>query len=129
MNITKRYFKRSSESESNIHNNGNNILNFSSYLEEIRIQSPNTGIISEKTMSEKQFRQKRQSMVKEIRGSRLVPKSEFLNHRKTVIDNILKIFESFKHGNTEDRIQVSNCKENLKGENYFENIHENYVLM
>ena len=50
---TKRDFKRSSESERNIHNDGDNILNFSSYLEEIRIQSPDTGIISEQTMSEK----------------------------------------------------------------------------
>ena len=38
----KRDFKRSSESESNIHNDGDNILNFSSYLEEIRIQSLGT---------------------------------------------------------------------------------------
>jgi len=45
LKTTKRYFKRSSESESNIHNDGDNILNFSSYLEEIRIQSPNIGII------------------------------------------------------------------------------------
>ena len=42
----KRDFKRSSESESNIHNDGDNILKFSSYLEEIRVQSPNIGIIS-----------------------------------------------------------------------------------
>ena len=55
-------------------------------------------------MSEKQFGQKRQSMEKEIRGSRLVPKSEFLNHRKTVIDNNVINFESFKHGNTEESI-------------------------
>ena len=40
LKTTKRDFKRSSESESNIHNDGDNILNFSSYLEEIRIQSP-----------------------------------------------------------------------------------------
>ena len=46
----QRDFKRSLESESNIHNDGDNILNFSSYLEEIRIQSPDTGIISEQTM-------------------------------------------------------------------------------
>ena len=49
----KRDFKRSSESESKIHNDEDNILNFPSYLEEIRIQSPDTCIISEKTMSEK----------------------------------------------------------------------------
>ena len=53
LNTTKRDFKISSESESNIHNDGENILNFSSYLEEIRIQSPDTGIILEQTMSEK----------------------------------------------------------------------------
>ena len=64
---------------------------------------------------------------KKIRGSRLVPESEFLDHRKTVTDNILRNFESFKHGNTEESIQVSKCKENFKGEKYFENIHENYV--
>ena len=28
---------------------------------------------------------------------------------------------------TEESIQVSNCKENLKGEKDFKNIHENYV--
>ena len=39
-------------------------------------------------MSEKQFGQKRKSMEKEIRGSRLVPESEFLDHRKIVTDNI-----------------------------------------
>ena len=66
-------------------------------------------------------------MEKEIIGSRLVPKSEFLYRRKTVTNNIVNYFESFKHGNTEESIQVSNCKENLKGEKYFENIHENYV--
>ena len=33
LKTTKRNFKRSSESESNIHNDGDNILNFSSYLE------------------------------------------------------------------------------------------------
>ena len=53
LKTTKRDFKRSSESESNIHNHGDNILNFYSYLDEIRIQSPDTGIISEHTMSEK----------------------------------------------------------------------------
>ena len=62
----KRDFKRSSESERNIHNDGDNILNYSSFLEEIRIQSPDTGIISEQTMSEKQFGQKRKSMEKLI---------------------------------------------------------------
>ena len=52
-----------------------------------------------------------------------------------MIDNIVRNFksfkhgntESFKHGNTEESIQVSNCKEHLKGEKDFENIHENYV--
>ena len=43
----KREFKRSLESESNIHNDGDTILNFSSYLEEIRIQSLDTSTISE----------------------------------------------------------------------------------
>ena len=66
-------------------------------------------------------------MEKEIRGSQLVLESEFLDHRKTMRDNIVNNFESFKHGNTEESIQVSNCKENLKGEKDFENIHENYV--
>ena len=47
LKTTKRDFKRSLESEINIHNDGDNILNFSSYLEENRIQSPDTGIISE----------------------------------------------------------------------------------
>ena len=55
MKITKRDFKRSSERERNNHNDENNILNFSSYLEEIRIQSPDSGIISKQAMSEKQF--------------------------------------------------------------------------
>ena len=64
LKIIKRDFKRSSNSESNIHNDGDNILNFSSYLEEIRIQSSDTCIISEKIMSENQFGQKRQSMEK-----------------------------------------------------------------
>ena len=54
----------SSESESNIHNDGDNILNFSSYLKEIRIQSPDTSIISEQTMRETNFGQKRKSMEK-----------------------------------------------------------------
>ena len=45
-------------------------------------------------------------MEKEIRGSQLVPESEFLDRRKTVTDNILTNFESFKHGNTEESIQV-----------------------
>ena len=43
----------SSESEGNIHNDGDNILKFSSYHEEIRIQSLDTHIISEQTMTEK----------------------------------------------------------------------------
>ena len=47
LKTTKRDFKRLSKSEINIHNDGDNILNFSSHLEEIRIQSPDTGIISE----------------------------------------------------------------------------------
>ena len=42
-------------------------------------------------------------------------------------DNIVRNFESFKHGNTDESIQVSNCKENLKGEKHFEYTHENYV--
>ena len=46
LKTTKRDFKSSSESERNIHNYGDTILNFSSYLEEIRIQSPDTDIIS-----------------------------------------------------------------------------------
>ena len=53
--------------------------------------------------------------------------SEFLDRRKSMRDNIVNNFESFKHGNTEERIHVSNYKENLKGEKYFENIHGNYV--
>ena len=40
-------------SERNIQNDGDNILNFSSYHEEIRIQSLDTHIISEQTMTEK----------------------------------------------------------------------------
>ena len=56
-----------------------------------------------------------------------MPESEFLDRRKIVTYNIVNNFESFKHGNTEERIQVSNCKEKLKGEKDFENIHENYV--
>ena len=51
-----------------------------------------------------------------------MPESEFLDRRKIVTYNIVINFESFKHGNTEERIQVSNCKENLKGEENFENI-------
>ena len=51
-------------------------------------------------------------MEKEIRGSRLVPESEFLDRRKTVTDNIVSNFESFKHGNTEESIQVPNRKKN-----------------
>ena len=57
-----------------------------------------------------------------------MPKSEFLDHRKTVTDNIVSNFESFKHGNTEESIQVSNCNENLKREKDFKNIHQNHVL-
>ena len=53
--------------------------------------------------------------------------SKFLDHRKSVTDNIVNNFGSFKHGNTEESIHVSNCKENLKGEKDFENNHENYV--
>ena len=56
-----------------------------------------------------------------------MPKTEFLDRRKIVIDNIVSNFEYFKHGNTEASIKVSNCKENLKCEKGFENIHENYV--
>ena len=67
-------------------------------------------------MSEMQFGQKRKSMEKEIRGSQLVPKSEFLDCRTKVTDDIVSNFEYFKHGNTKESIQVSNCKENLKGE-------------
>ena len=52
---------------------------------------------------------------------------EFLDHRKIVIDNIVSNFEFFEHGNNEESIQVSNCKENLKGGKDFENIHENCV--
>ena len=48
-----------------------------------------------------------------------MPESEFLDHRKKVVDNIVSNFESFKHGNIEESIQVSNCKENLKGEKGF----------
>ena len=57
-------------------------------------------------------------MEKLIRGSRLVPETEFLDRRKTVIDNSVSNFEYFKHGNTEASIQVSNYKENLKGEKH-----------
>ena len=39
-------------------------------------------------------------MEKEIRGSRLVPESEFLDPRNTVTDNNVRNFESFKHGNS-----------------------------
>ena len=45
-----------------------------------------------------------------------MPKSEFLDRRKIVTDNIVSYFEYFKHGSIEESIQVSNCKENLKGE-------------
>jgi len=123
----KRDFKRLSESESNIHNDRDNIIVFSSDLEENGTQPTETGIISEQTMSEKQFGQKRQSMEKETRGPRLVPESELLDWRKSVSDNSLSNFESFNHTNTEDSNQVSNFKENVKGEKDFENIHENSV--
>ena len=53
--------------------------------------------------------------------------SEFLDPRKIVTNNIVSNFESFEHGNNEEKIHVSNYKENLKGEKDFENIHENYV--
>ena len=56
-----------------------------------------------------------------------MPESEFLYRRKTMRDNIVNNFESFKHGNTEESIHVSNCNENLKGGFFFENINENYV--
>ena len=49
-----------------------------------------------------------------------MPESEFLDRRKIVTDNIVNNFESFEHGNTEESIQVSNCKENLKGGKDFE---------
>ena len=53
-----------------------------------------------------------------------MPESEFLDRRKTVRDNIVNNFESFKHGNTRAfRFQTVN----LKGEKDFENIYENYV--
>ena len=42
--------------------------------------------------------------------------SEFLDRRKAMTDNIVGNIEFFKHGNTEESIQVSNCKENLNGE-------------
>ena len=56
---------------------------------------------------------------KKIRGSPLVPESEFLDRRKTVTDNIANNFSCFKHGSTEESIQVSNRKGNLKGEKDF----------
>ena len=43
-------------------------------------------------------------MQKEIRGSRLVPESEFIDRRKTVTDNIVSNFEYFKHRNIEESI-------------------------
>ena len=48
-----------------------------------------------------------------------MPESEFLDHSKPVTDNIVNNLESFKHGNTKESIQVSNCKENLKGGFFF----------
>ena len=56
-----------------------------------------------------------------------MPKTEFLDRRKIVTNNIVSNFEYFKHGNTEASIQVSNCKENLKGEKGFENIHKTSI--
>ena len=79
-------------------------MNFSYYHEDIRIQSLDTGIISEKPMSEKQIGQKRKRMEKQIRGSQLGPESEFLYRTKIVTNNIVNNFESFKHGNSEERI-------------------------
>lgn len=122
----KRDFKRSSESENNIHNGRENSMNFSD-LEENGIQPPETGTILEQSMSEKQFGQKRHSMEKETRSSRLVPESEIEDWRKSVTDKSISNFESFKHGNTEDGNQVSNFKENVKGEKDFEHVHENSV--
>ena len=52
---------------------------------------------------------------------------ELLYHIKIVTNNVVNNFEYFKHGDTEESIQVSNCKGNLKGEKYFETIHENSV--
>ena len=56
-----------------------------------------------------------------------MPESEFLDRRKIVTDKIVINFKCFKHGSTEESIQVSNCKENLKGGKDFKNIHENCV--
>ena len=56
-----------------------------------------------------------------------MPECEFLDTIKLVTDNIVSNFEFFKRGNNEESIEVPNCKENLKGEKDFENIHENYV--
>ena len=78
---------------------GIDLLHGVSSIEKIWIQSPDTGIISEQTMSEKHFGQKRKIMEKEIKGSRLVPESGFLDRRKMVTYNIIINFESFKHGN------------------------------
>lgn len=122
----KRDFKRSSESENNIHNGRKNTMNFSD-LEEKGIQPPDTCTISEQTMSEKHFGQKRHTIEKETRSSRLMPESEIQDWRKSVTDNSVSNFESFKHGNTEDDNQVSNFKENVNGEKDFEHIHENSV--
>ena len=41
---------------------------------------------------------------------------ELLDRRKSMIDNIVSNFEYFKHGNTEESIQVPNCKKKLKGD-------------
>ena len=43
-----------------------------------------------------------------------MPESEFLDRRKSVIDNIVSNFESFKHGNTKESIHVPNTKESIK---------------
>ena len=53
LKTTKRDFKRSSESESNIHDDGDNIMIFSSYIEENMTQLLDTCIILEHSMSEK----------------------------------------------------------------------------
>ena len=43
-----------------------------------------------------------------------MPESEFLGHRKKMTDNIVNNFEYFKHGNTEESIQVINTEESIK---------------
>ena len=85
-------------------------------------RNPNSKMISDpKTLI------KHLSIEKETRSSRLMPESEIQDWTKSVTDNSVSNFESFKHGNTEDDNQVSNFKENVKGEKYFEHIHENFV--